>query len=195
MYTWDYALAQNCKLVAAVDPELERRGYQPVSGQLLSRSSRRGTDYSTLKGWILLGPALASSWMLSASASDMCNANVRLTRVLTSNIPLCIPLRTNRMLEGLPCNPLRPAPASFVVAPSANFQQWHARTDQAAQQIQMHLFLATCHHGKIPWCRETACVGPAVTCKATDCRVERGELESGFHNRLAKCEDQDGNNG
>ncbi|CAE7191314.1 mdmB [Symbiodinium necroappetens] len=45
MYTWDYALAQNCKLVAAVDPELEERGYQPA-----------------------LGPALASSWMLRADA-------------------------------------------------------------------------------------------------------------------------------
>ena len=30
MYTWDFALAQNCKLVAAVDPVLEEKGYQPI---------------------------------------------------------------------------------------------------------------------------------------------------------------------
>ncbi|CAE7883997.1 mdmB, partial [Symbiodinium sp. KB8] len=38
MYTWDYALAQNCKLVAAVDPELEERGYQPALGQQRGKS-------------------------------------------------------------------------------------------------------------------------------------------------------------
>ncbi|CAE7463807.1 unnamed protein product [Symbiodinium natans] len=46
MYTWDFALAQNCKLVAAVDPVLEEKGYQPI----------------------MAGPALAAPWMLRASA-------------------------------------------------------------------------------------------------------------------------------
>ncbi|CAE7673494.1 unnamed protein product, partial [Symbiodinium pilosum] len=44
MYTWDYALSQNCKLVAAVDPDLAEKGYQPM----------------------MSGPAMAASWMLHA---------------------------------------------------------------------------------------------------------------------------------
>ena len=68
MYTWDYALAKNCKLVAAIDPALAEKGYQ----QMMTGCSLRVR--SEQMGQI---DGLGSAWSAHGATFDLMLAMIK----------------------------------------------------------------------------------------------------------------------